>query len=369
VGARGLLARLLVVGGIGAVVLAATAAPAAAHGVGGVRPTNYQTRILSVRPEVPGITVRTVDLGDRLEVENRTRRDVVVLGYDDEPYLRIGPRGTFENVRSPATYVNRTRRGGGPVPASADPEAPPEWRRISDEPVARWHDHRAHWMRPDEPPAVQRDPDRTHVLQRFRVEIVDGDRSIIARGDVRWVPAPSPWPWLALAAVAGIGLIAASRTGHAATAVAIALGLVVVVEVVHLAGSWGATTLGVGTRLGASIYGFGAAVVSAIALVWVVRRGLHAAAPLVLIAGLFVAIAGGLADFSVLTRSQVPTTVPDAVARAGVALALGIGIGLTVVGALRLRPSPRPRASVQRSAADGAGAEPMRSPAYSNQRD
>lgn len=366
---RGLLARLLVVGGIAAAAVAATAAPAAAHGVGGVRPSNYQARILSVRPEVPGITVRTVDLGDRIEVENRTRRDIVVLGYDDEPYLRIGPRGTFENVRSPATYVNRSRSGGGPVPESADPEAPPEWRRISDEPVARWHDHRAHWMRPDEPPVVRADPDRTHVLQRFRIEIVDGDRSIVARGDLRWVPGPSPWPWLVLAVVVGTGLVSVGRTDRAATAVAIALGVVIVVEIMHLAGSWGATTLGVGTRIGASIYGFGAAVVSAIALWRVVRAGLHAAAPLVLVAGLFVAIAGGLADFSVLTRSQIPTTIPDWLARAGVALALGIGIGLTIVGGLRLRPSPRPGARDQRGALGADGAEPIRSPATSNQHD
>ena len=45
-------------------------------------------------------------------------------------------------------------------------------------------------------------------------------------------------------------------------------------------------------------------------LVWLLRRGLDAAAPLVLVAGLFLALAGGLADVTVLTRSQLPTTLP-----------------------------------------------------------
>ena len=54
-----------------------------------------------------------------------------------------------------------------------------------------------------------------------------------------------------------------------------------------------------------------------------------------LLAGLFVAIAGGLADLSVLTRSQVPTTLPYDVARTTVAAALGLGVGLAVAGALR----------------------------------
>ena len=55
--------------------------------------------------------------------------DVVILGYSGEPYLRVGAAGAFENVRSPAVYLNATRNGGIP-PSSADPSAPPEWRRI-----------------------------------------------------------------------------------------------------------------------------------------------------------------------------------------------------------------------------------------------
>jgi hypothetical protein len=239
--------------------------------------------------------------------------------------------------------VNRTKRGNSPVPDRADSEAEPEWRRIGDEPVARWHDHRAHWMGRDDPPAVRRAPDETHVVQRFEVEVVDQGRTITARGDVRWVPGPSPWPWLALAAVAAVGLVVLARTRVAVGALAAALGIVIVAQLAHVIGAWGATTLDVGTRLAASVYALGSIAVAVVALVWLLRRGLHAAAPLLLLSGLFVAIAGGLADLTELSRSQVPTTLPDDLARAGVALALGLGVGLAVVGALRLRsPSRRP---------------------------
>jgi len=78
-----------------------------------------------------------------------------------------------------------------------------------------------------------------------------------------------------------------------------------------------------------------------LALVWLLRRGLDAAAPLVLVAGLFLALAGGLADVTVLTRSQLPTTLPDTAARLVVSLALGLGLGLAGAGALRLRPQHR----------------------------
>ena len=324
---------------IAGAVIVATATPAAAHGVGGVRPTNYDTRVLAVRPAVAGITVRAIDLGDRLEIENRTDHGVVVLGYEDEPYLRVGPGGAFENTRSPSTYVNRTRCGNQPVPDRADAKAAPDWRRIGDEPIARWHDHRAHWMAANDPPAVRRAPDETHIVQRFTVKVRDGATTITARGDVRWVPGPSPWPWLALSTIAAAALVALSRTRVAVAAVAIALVVVIVVEAAHAIGAWGATALGIGTRLGSSVYAIGAIAVAGVTLVWLVRRGIHAAAPLLLITGLFVAIAGGLADLTELSRSQVPTTLPDDAARAGVALALGLGVGLTVTGALRLRAS------------------------------
>jgi hypothetical protein len=58
----------------------------------------------------------------------------------------------------------------------------------------------------------------------------------------------------------------------------------------------------------------------------------------VLFAGLIVAAAGGLADLTTLTRSQLPTDGPAALARLEIALALGLGAGLAIAAALRLRP-------------------------------
>jgi hypothetical protein len=101
--------------------------------------------------------------------------------------------------------------------------------------------------------------------------------------------------------------------------------------------------VGTGTKLGASVYAIGGIAVAVLALVWLVRRGLDAAAPLVLIAGLFVALAGGMADVTVLTRSQLPTTLTPGLARLTVTAALGLGLGLAGAGALRLRPQRHPR--------------------------
>ncbi|MGH9032785.1 MAG: hypothetical protein ACRDZV_11725, partial [Acidimicrobiia bacterium] len=98
---------------IASVVVAAAAtglaaAPAAAHGTSGPDATNYETRVHEISPPTPGLSVRAIDLGERLELRNTTGTDVVVLGYHDEPYLRVGPDGVFENRRSPAAYLNES---------------------------------------------------------------------------------------------------------------------------------------------------------------------------------------------------------------------------------------------------------------------
>jgi len=345
---RAVLALLLAVGSV-----LAAAEPAGAHGVAGIQPSNFATRVLAVVPAAPGIHVQADDLGNKLQLDNHTGRDVVVLGYDNEPYLRVGPAGVFENVRSPAVYLNRTRTGNVPVPASADPHAPPQWHQTGVGTTVRWHDHRAHWLAATNPPQVQRDPGSRHLIQRWTVTLVADRTRIQVHGDVVWVPGPSPWIWLAVALgfALAVVVLAATRLGRAA--VAASLAVLIVGETAHVFGSWAATTVAGSTKLAASAYALGGIAVAALALVWVVRRGVHPAAPLLLLAGLFLALAGGLADVTALYRSQLPTTLPVTLARFEIAATIGLGAGIAIVGGWRLRPTaPRER-----------GAAPARTPA------
>ena len=353
-GARAVRRIAVVATALAIVAVAVSPDRADAHGIGGVRPSNYETRVLSVRPTVPGVSVRSIDLGDRLELSNTTDIDVIVVGYEGEPYLRVGPRGVFENRRSPAVYLNRSRTNSVPVPASADAGAKPEWREVSGGTTARWHDHRSHWMGNGDAPMVQADPGSPHLVQRFEVMLLRDGEKIAVTGDVRWIPGPSPWPWICVALALALALVALSRTRFAALTVGAALAVVAVSEAVHVLGGWGATTVDAGTKLAAAVYAVGGVVVAVLALAWLVRRGLDAAAPLVLVAGLFIALAGGLADVTVLTRSQLPTTLAPAAARLAVTLALGLGLGLAGAGALRIRPQRRPRRRASDSIRPGA---------------
>ncbi len=340
------------------------AAPAWAHSIAGAQPTNYATHLRAMTPALDGVTVRTVDFGTRLELRNTSDQTVTVLGYEGEPYLRVGPDGVERNTRSPATFLNRTAIPKEAIPDTYDAAATPEWEHISSGNTVRWHDHRTHWMGGSDPPAVQKAPGERHVvIEDFDVPLVlaDGKRASVT-GDVVWEPGPSPWPWLGLVAVLALIVVGRSRTRWWPAVLGVALVALIAAESVHLFGLWGATTASPITRLLAGVYSEVAVILSIGALVLLIRRSAEEAAPSIVVAALFVTIAGGLADVTALFRSQVPTTLPDDLARTAITVALGVGIGTTIAAGLRLRRAPagggaRGGARAARSA--GASAAPV----------
>jgi hypothetical protein len=345
--------RLALAAGLSVGVVLATAAPAAAHTIGGERATNYRTRVLSLSPSVPGVSLQPIEHGDRLELRNTTEHDVVVVGYDDEPYLRVGPRGVFENRNSPATYLNRTRLGTDTPPANADPDTAPDWRRIGGGATARWHDHRAHWMGTERPPSVDRAPGDEQLIRRFTIEMRTNGETLQARGDVWWIPPPSPWPWVAIAVGFGIAIVVGARTRWSVPWVGTALGVTLLSTAVHAVGTWTFSVRSPGNRLADTLPTVGALALGLIAEVQLFRRGMRAAAPLLVFAGLFVGIAIGLADLSALSHSQLPTDLPAWLDRLTISLALGGGFGVALGAAFHVgapvarRANPPPPADVR----------------------
>jgi len=324
---------------LAALAIAVTARPALAHGPDRAVATNYQTRVLGVEPPVAGLAVRTIDAGQRLELTNTTGREVVVLGYAGEPYLRVGPGGVFENQRSPSSWLASTGFVSAPVAAGSG-HSPPAWRRVHDGPTVAWHDQRAHWNGPGDPPQVRAEPRRVHlVVPRWRVELHDGDRVVAVVGDLRWVPAPWPWPLPAAAALALLALVAA-RHRRWPLLLAGLTALLVAADVAHSAGGWAATTGSLHDRLGGSVV----SVAAWLAGLAAVRRLLgpepgRAVLPL-LLAALTVATVSGLGRLPSVTRSQLSVALPDPLARGLLAVSIGLGVGLAVAALLRVRSLP-----------------------------
>jgi len=328
--------------------LGASTAPAGAHATGGVESTNYRTTITAVEPEVDGVAFRVVNVGEGISMTNTSGTDVTVLGYDGEPYLRVGPDGVFRNTRSPATYRNATTRDDQHIPDTADPNAEPEWERIGDCCTTMWHDHRAHYMGSSAPPAVKAQPDVGRVIipaWEITVEVSDGPAIVVA-GDVEWVPSPSPWPWIALIVGLAAVVIALGFTRRWGIVIGAALAALLACEVVHVIGNWVGVEVSLGEKFGSAIFAVLALVLGVAALAHLLWRGATEAAPGVLVAAVAIGITGGLADIEVFGNSQLPFAFSPDVARLLVATTIGLSIGVVITAGRHLRRAVPPDAPV-----------------------
>lgn len=319
-----------------AVVVVVAAGPAAAHTVGGVEATNYRSEITAITPTVPGVTIRLRDLGGRVELTNRTDEDIIVQGYENEPYLRVGPSGVFENRRSPSLFQNRITSGSTELvelPPEADPAAPPEWRRRNGGQTVSWRDHRVRWTEAD-PPAVRANPSVAQtVVSRWSLGFLRGQstESIVVTGRIAWIPGPAVWPWLVATVVLFAAVLVAGASRSWPQLLSAALAVMIAVDVVRL---FGAATQGGGSLvsgLAKAALGGILEVAAWAGGVWAIgaiqkRRvvGLYAA----MAVGVVIGFVSGVGDLLNLAYSQVPTTIPVSIARAAVAVCLGIGFGL-----------------------------------------
>jgi hypothetical protein len=338
------------------VLVGVSSAPnmAFAHGVGGAQSTNVTTVLDRVDPMVPGVTVAVMEFGDWISVSNRTDRELRVPGYEGEPYLRIGPDGVFINRRSPAAYLNTTVTPTGPPPPETDVTAEPEWRRVSDDPSYRWHDHRAHWMAARLPEVTRQQPHAAHELMRWSIPMqiaaasgasADGATALTASGRVVWDPPSAPWVWLlcALALAAVVAIASRTRAWRA-----VWMGACVLTAALLMAfavGAWQFSALDPLRRSIALVYTIAGIVISVFSVLWLARRAQVASAPLVLVTGVVLVFGTGLPGFGDLSASHLPTTLPYPLARAITSVVLGVGVGLIAGGAMFLRPSGTSRQS------------------------
>ena len=312
-----------------AALLVAGATPAAAHG-GALQATDHRAELLGLEPDIDGVSVRLVDGGTRIELDAGSH-EVVVLGYEDEPYLRIDERGVFENRRSPAVYLNRSLNGDTPPP-DADADAPPSWERVASGTTVRWHDHALHV------PPGQRAGTRAESRWARPLE-VDGV-AVELQGRIVTSSAPSRVAWLLVAAAAAAAVVLAGWLAWSVAIVA-ALALLVAADAARLYGLvFGAPTWLV-SRVDAladdatlSVIGWGLAI-AAVVLVRTGRRLEATAAATV--AGGVLAFTGGILELGDLGSAHLGSALGDGAARAAIALTLGLGAGIAASALLELR--------------------------------
>ncbi|MCU0268983.1 MAG: hypothetical protein MUF83_10075 [Acidimicrobiales bacterium] len=321
---------------LGAVLVIGLPATASAHGGiddEAVTATNYRSVVVALDPRAAGLDARMVDAGQRIEITNHTGGEVIVAGYEGEPYLRLVGGEVWVNTRSPAAYLNVDATGTAAVPDTADASAPPEWERIGTGDRAAWHDHRTHWMGAGDHPLVETDPDTEQLLYPWTVPVQAGGVAVEVQGELRWVPGPDPLPWSVGIVVVAVGVALLGLTRWWRPAAVVAGTALLVVTVAATVDAWLASPAGLGDKIMAlTLPGLGWLLVGG-SLVLLGQRPTEA--PMVL--------AGGAAGLGMLfgwtsrayfSSSQLPVASSADLVRLLVAAALALGVGLTGLGAL-----------------------------------
>ena len=324
-----------------AVLLVVSAAPAAADNA---EPGDYRSEITQVTPDVDGVHAEIRGADSFLELTVDPGHEVIVAGYQGEPYLRFQKDGTVQrNELSEATYVNNSRKGGGAIPPDAaayskayksDPTEDPKWTDVASGGSYAWHDHRTHWMS-NASPHVDRGEYVPGEYDPWQVPLdVDGT-SVMVEGRLLYAESVSPLPWLALAVVSAIALGVLGRKAPVVTS-AVALIVVGVAGTITGRAEWSATPGGSNPLLW--ILPAVAVVTAAVGLAMAKRT-----AGVVLVLAAVASLSGwALLRVSVLFKPILPTDLPFALDRATVALAFGVSVAaafLTVTGGTFALPS------------------------------
>jgi hypothetical protein len=186
---------------LGLVAVVAFAAPAPAR-ADSARPTNYRSTVTELQPATDAVVVEVRGGDAFISIEQRRQVEIVVFGYQGEPYVRIDPSGSVSvNTNSPAYHLNDDRYARVTVPKDVSADAEPKWLQVGDDGRYGWHDHRTHWMAPNPPPGVNQSVDS--LIQEWIVPIQVGGVPTNVLGTLVWEPTISPFPWFLVVAVIG----------------------------------------------------------------------------------------------------------------------------------------------------------------------
>ncbi len=320
------LRRLAAVVGLTLGLVVVLAAPA---GADPANPTNDTSRVTSIEPAAAAGAVR-VDIvgGDaflRLRVE--PGHEVTVLGYSQEPYLRVLADGTVdENRLSPAVALNQSRYGTGSDLGTADAEAEPQWSRVGGGGSFVWHDHRVHWMVKTPPPRLA--GASSGLIDPWSVDLVVDGAPVVVNGELFRHSAPSLTP-VALGVVVsalvvfGLGWWSPRRGTGLALFVVSALGVATSLVAV----------LGIPPETGRRWSMVIIPVLAAACALYSVVVPRSRFSPTLLVASVLVLPLWIGLRWSVVTHAVLPTSSASALQRVAVVLALGALLGALATGA------------------------------------
>lgn len=173
----------IVLAGLASLILAVS--PAHAHKVSYHDFESVPEKIVPVALGA-GIGFEMLDYDAQIRLRNESGREVIVKGYEGEPYARLAAGGgVYLNSKSPSFYMNRDRNATTEVDPSVDPSAPPEWVPVADNGELTWYDKRTHMMQTGMPPGIK-DPTQSKAIRDFSIPLEVGGSPARLEGILYW---------------------------------------------------------------------------------------------------------------------------------------------------------------------------------------
>jgi hypothetical protein len=273
---------------------------------------DFGASVLPLGQPLAGIVRARVYRADlALGLTLRGRHRVVVLGYLGEPFLRLGPDGTFVNATSP------TAAGAKLTPPHAR-SSRPLWQLHSQQANVIWHDSRVRGLPSDV------------ANGRWRLPLLVDGRRMHLEGTIERVDAPAALPWFvlgALFAVATGSLLALRRQTLLRTACAYLGAVATAATLLSAIGFAAASTSSNGTW----IEGANEAVFALVGGAFLLRGSRDAKALAGGLLGLL-GLAAGLTKLPVLLHGIVLSVLPEALARLTVVLGITAGAAAAIIG-------------------------------------
>lgn len=172
-----------------------------------VQPRNTEAVVTAVSPQLPE-DVKVDIVGTDTFVRVRSDgHEVVIPGYEQEPYIEISTSNEVRvNVNSITYLLNQTRYGSNVPEVTTDDV---QWETVSTSGEYMWHDHRVHWMS-QKPPATMNDDG---LIQTWVIPLTVDSQAITVSGELYLRDAASRlwWGVGALVLIAAVVLSIANR--------------------------------------------------------------------------------------------------------------------------------------------------------------
>ena len=172
------------------------------------RPGNTESVVQTVEPSTENVRVDIVGADAFVRVRAESGHEVEVLGYENEPFVRIAKDGTVTmDMNSLTARTSSTRYGSTQDPKDATNASAPLWKVVGRDGSAMWHDHRVHWMSPIRPEPIDDDG----LVQSWTFTLKVDGVTTLASGSLYLRDAPGSWWWLLVIPGLIVGFVVSRR--------------------------------------------------------------------------------------------------------------------------------------------------------------